>query len=156
MQNISERWSGTASGSVHLTTEGVGRVELLQNLTGQGKVVLRNIEFRGWDVGAMVAESAVRAGSTSWSSGSGAFALQHRTVQLESVRLNGDKEATLVRGTIDFARQVDLSIATADSPRFASRGPLAGRTFRVSGFLDAPTVKFEGTTASDSASTAAP
>ena len=57
-----ERFAGTASGTLHFTTQGVGRDELIARLTGRGDVRMRNIEFRGWDVNASVAkESRARA-----------------------------------------------------------------------------------------------
>jgi len=53
---LTERFTGLASGIVHLTTQGVGRDELLQHLIGKGDLKLRDVEFRGWDVNASMAE----------------------------------------------------------------------------------------------------
>jgi hypothetical protein len=39
--NLTERFTGLASGIVHLTTQGVGRDELLQHLAGKGDLRLR-------------------------------------------------------------------------------------------------------------------
>jgi hypothetical protein len=61
--SVAQRFGGMASGTVHLTTAGVGREELLQKLTGNGDVHLKNIEFRGWDVSASVADGAPRTAS---------------------------------------------------------------------------------------------
>ncbi|MGB2670253.1 MAG: AsmA family protein, partial [Candidatus Acidiferrum sp.] len=55
---FAERLAGLASGTVHLVTDGVGRDELLQKLAGGGEVQLKNVEFRGWDVTASVADGA--------------------------------------------------------------------------------------------------
>jgi AsmA-like protein len=153
--NISDRLSGVASGSVHLTTEGVGRADLLQNLAGQGKVSLRSVEFRGWDVGASVADGAAHAGISHWDSGAGAFTLLRRTLQLDAVRLDGGKQLTLMSGTIDFARQAELSIKTADAGP-PSRLSSTGNTLKLSGPLDAPTVTVDAGITRDTASASAP
>jgi len=49
-----------ASGTIRLKTAGVGREELLQKLTGAGEVHLTNLELRGWDVNASVADGIIR------------------------------------------------------------------------------------------------
>src|SRR6059058_3634796 len=49
---LGDRLNGTASGKLQLTTKGVGRDELLQNLDGSGLVNLKKVELRGWDLPA--------------------------------------------------------------------------------------------------------
>jgi uncharacterized protein involved in outer membrane biogenesis len=156
LPNVTERWSGLASGVLHLTTEGVGREDLLQNLAGQGKVNLRNVEFRGWDVGASVLDGAAHAGVSHWASGAGAFVLLHRSLKLDSVRLDDGKQWTLVNGTIDFASEAELSIKTANGEGPAARQTLGGYTLKVSGPLESPLVTFDAPAPRDSVSTSAP
>jgi AsmA family len=140
LPNVSERWSGFASGNVHLTTEGVGRAEVLQNLAGQGIVSLRNVEFRGWDVGASVADGAAHAGVSRWSGGGGTFSLRNRRLLLDDLRLDQGKQAIFVNGSVDFAREAELLIKSAESEKPASRTPVTGHALKVSGSLDAPLV----------------
>jgi hypothetical protein len=156
MPELSERWSGLASGKVHLTTEGVGRVEVLQNLTGQGSVALRNVEFRGWDVGASVADGAAHEGTSRWLSGGGNFSLRNRKLLLDNLRLDGGKQAIVVNGSVDFARDAQLLIRSADGERTASRTNAGGRLLKVSGPLDAPLVTSEAAAGRGSASMATP
>jgi len=156
MPELSERWSGLASGKVHLTTEGVGRVEVLQNLTGQGSVALRNVEFRGWDVGASVAEGAAHEGTSRWLSGGGNFSLRNRKLLLDNLRLDGGKQVIVVNGSVDFARDAELLIRSADGERTASRANAGGRLLKVSGPLDAPLVTSEAAAGRGSASVATP
>jgi len=158
--NLADQWSGLAGGTVHLTTEGIGRDDLLENLTGQGKVSLKNVEFRGWDVGASVLDGAAHSGVSRWSSGSGTFALLHRKLLLDTVRLDGGKQWIFVNGTVDFAREAELLIKTADGAKPALRTPLFGRTLKVSGPLDSPLVTLDSSSvrsaSAKSASTPAP
>jgi hypothetical protein len=156
MPAISERWSGLASGKVHLTTEGVGRVEVLQNLTGQGSVALRNVEFRGWDVGASVADGAAHEGTSRWLSGGGNFSLRNRKLLLDNLRLDGGKQAIVVNGSVDFARDAQLLIKSADGERTTSRANASGRLLKVSGPLDAPLVTSEAAAGRGSASITTP
>src|SRR5260370_30024731 len=64
-----ERFSGVASGTLQLKTEGVGRDELLGKLAGRGEFRLSKGELRGWAVNAYVADGAVRSGASHWATG---------------------------------------------------------------------------------------
>jgi uncharacterized protein involved in outer membrane biogenesis len=156
MPNVSERWSGLASGRVHLTTEGVGRVEVLQNLIGQGIVALRNVEFRGWDVGASVADGAAHEGVSHWSSGTGSFSVRNRKLLLDNLRLDADKQTIFVNGSVDFAREAELLINSVDGEKRSARPAIFGRTLRVKGPLDAPQVSEDTVPSRNSAVVAAP
>jgi hypothetical protein len=138
-----ERFAGTASGTLHLTTQGVGREELLQRLGGRGDMRVRNVEFRGWDVSASVADGEPRTGQSRWSAGEGAFTLRDRGVVLAGVRLESGREVTFVKGTVSFGRNADLTIQTATDGRRESRTPEAGRVLKISGPLDVPRVSVE-------------
>jgi uncharacterized protein involved in outer membrane biogenesis len=144
LPELSGRCSGLAGGSLHLSTSGVGREELLENLAGQGRVSLRNVEFRGWDVGASVADGAAHTGVSHWSYGSGGFSLAKRQLVLDNLRLDGGDLWTFVNGSVDFTRELQLLIKTADGKRPQLRTPIAGRTLKVSGSLDAPLVTIDG------------
>jgi uncharacterized protein involved in outer membrane biogenesis len=151
--NTSDHLSGLASGTVHFTTDGVGRENLLQNLVGRGRVSLKNVEFRGWDVAASVVDGSAHPGISHWSSGAGTFALLSRKLLLDTVRLDGGKQLIFVNGTVDFAREADLLIRTAESSSGPSiRTPLFGRTLKVSGPLDAPLVTVDVTSSHSTAS----
>jgi hypothetical protein len=140
-----ERFAGTASGSLHLTTQGVGREELLQRLAGRGDMRVRNVEFRGWDVSASVADGEPRTGQSRWTAGEGAFTLRDRGVVLAGLRLESGREVTFVKGTVSFGRNADLTIQTTTEGRRESRTPEVGRVLKISGPLDVPRVSVERT-----------
>jgi hypothetical protein len=131
-------------------------VEVLQNLTGQGIVSLRNVEFRGWDVGASVADGAAHAGVSRWLSGAGAFSMRGRKLMLDNLRLDGPRQAIFVDGSVDFARDAELLIKSVDGESVPSRAAIFGRTLRVSGPLDAPLVTVGADPSRDSARITAP
>lgn len=141
----SDQWDGVAGGSLHLTTQGVGRENLLKNLVGRGKVSMANLELRGWDVAASVLDGAPHAGVSHWSIGTGVFALQNRKINVDNLRLDAGKQWTFVNGTVDFAREADLQVRVADNVRPVSRTPVVSRTLRVNGPLDAPRVTIDVT-----------
>jgi uncharacterized protein involved in outer membrane biogenesis len=147
--HATERFAGTASGTVHFTTQGVGRDELLERLTGRGDVRMRNIEFRGWDVNASVAEGEPRAGESRWTAGEGTFTLRDRGIVLAGLRLESGREATLVKGTVSFGRNADLTIQTTSDGRreFRTAEPGFGHILKISGPLDIPRVSVENTAA---------
>jgi hypothetical protein len=143
---IGERVAGVAFGTLELQTEGVGRDELLAKMAGRGDIHLEKVEFRGWNVSASVAEGAVHAGVSHWSTGQGFFVLKDRTIQLGELRLDDGSELTRVSGTLSFGRDADLAIETtsARAGRNRKAGVLAiGHVLKVSGPLDGPKVSVE-------------
>jgi AsmA-like protein len=141
-----ERLSGAASGTLHLTTEGVGREELLQMLRGKGEVRLRNVEFRGWDVIASVADGAARTGTSRWTGGEGDFTLRDRSITVDDLKLESGREETMVHGTVNFAREAHLIIESASSGRGEKRAaPVSGaaHVLTISGPLDGLKVSVE-------------
>jgi len=140
---ITERFSGVASGTFHITTRGVGREELLQHLAGRGDVRVRNVEFRGWDVSASVADGEPRSGQSHWTAGEGAFTLRDRAIVLAGLRLEAGRELTLVKGTLSFGRDADLTVQTVTDGRRETRVPETRRVLKISGPLDVPRVSIE-------------
>lgn len=142
----SERFSGAASGTVHLTTGGVGREELLQMLAGKGEVRLKNVEFRGWDVNASVADGTARTGTSRWSVGEGAFTVRDQSIALDGLKLESGREDTIVNGTVSFAREAHLTIESANSGRGEKRAAAlsgAAHVLTISGPLGGLKVSVE-------------
>jgi AsmA family len=134
-----ERWSGLASGTIHLTTAGVGRDELLQQLAGAGNVRLSKIEFRGWDVEQSTESGGPFAGASHWTSGGGEFQLADQKVSLDGFRLDGTHQRTQLSGTISFG--MDGNLIFAPRARAATATQISqARTLHVSGQLENPDV----------------
>jgi hypothetical protein len=141
--NLPERFAGLASGTLHLTTQGVGREELLQRLTGKGEVKLRDVEFRGWDVSASMADGAPHEGASRWAAGQGTFSIRDRGISLPGLRLDSRSELTLIKGTLGFAQESDLTVQTLVREQSDNRLPEQGYVLRISGPLDLPRVSIE-------------
>jgi len=143
---IAERLGGVASGTLQVKTEGVGRDELLGKLAGRGEFRLNQVEFRGWDVNASVADGAVHTGVSRWARGEVSLRLQNSSILLEDFRLDGGKQSTLVNGTLSFARNADLSIETANARKSKGRSASdfeTGHVLKISGPLDGPKISVE-------------
>jgi hypothetical protein len=141
--NLTERFTGLASGIVHLTTQGVGRDELLQHLAGKGDLKLRDVEFRGWDVNASMADGAPHQGASRWASGEGAFLVRDRGIIFPGLRLDGSSEMTLLKGTMSFAQASDLTLQTLIDDQTGTALPEQGYVLKISGPLDVPKVSIE-------------
>jgi len=141
--------SGSASGSATLATRGVGRDELLKNLSGNGAISLKKAEFRGWDVAASAADGSVHTGVSRWTSGNGYFAVKDHNIFVHELRLNALRDQTIVDGTVSFAREADLNVRTAGpAPRekpAAGSGTPPGRILKISGPLDGPRMSLQKT-----------
>ncbi len=145
---IAERLSGTAAGTLHLKTEGVGREELLSKLEGRGDFHLNKVELRGWDVNASVADGAAHAGVSRWAAGTGSFRLKDHSIFLDGLKLDGGNQLTLVSGTLSFGRNADLAVETASTRKTKDHKPAAPgteRVLKISGPLDGPKVSIEKT-----------
>jgi hypothetical protein len=143
---FTERLAGLASGTVHVETEGVGREELIQKLAGGGEVLFKNVEFRGWDVNASVADGAAHTGTSRWTTGEGTFTMRNRGVAVENLTLESGGEKTSLQGTVSFARDANLTIETLTAGK--RRGRVigvneAGHVLKISGPLDGPRVSVE-------------
>jgi uncharacterized protein involved in outer membrane biogenesis len=141
--SLADRLAGFASGAIHLKTIGVGRDELLQKLTGAGKVRLSNLEFRGWDVNASVADGEAHPGISNWPSGVGTFTVRDRNVFLDDVRLDGGTQFTLIDGTVSFDREADLAVETSAGRRAVRNTNGPGQVLKIVGPLDGPRVTRE-------------
>ncbi len=141
--NLPERIAGLASGTVHLTTQGVGRDELLQHLAGKGELKLRDVEFRGWDVNASMADGAPHEGASRWASGQGTFLVRDRGIAFPALRLDGVSEMTLLKGTMSFVQDSDLTLQTLIDDQTGSRSPEQGYVLKISGALDVPKISIE-------------
>jgi len=143
---IAERLTGTATGTLHLKTEGVGREELLSKLEGRGDFHLIKIELRGWDVNASVADGAAHTGISRWAAGTGSFRVKGQSIFLDDLKLDGGKELTLVNGSLSFGRNAELAIETASTRSSKDRKPAEfgnGHILKISGPLDGPNVSVE-------------
>ncbi len=147
--STTDRLAGSASGTVRLKTAGVGREELLERLTGAGEVHLTNLELRGWDVNAIVADGEPHVGVSRWSTGEGTFTVANRNVILNDVRLDGGALVTFVNGTVSFGRSANLALETS-APRHSLRNAaVPGYVLKIVGPLAEPTISREKTAPAD-------
>jgi hypothetical protein len=132
------RWGGVTNGKLRLTTEGVGREELLGGLTGGGEVKLTPVEFRGWDVEASLETGAVKAGESRWTSGEGKFSIENRELVLGGIQMDGLRVKTKVEGTIGFGQVGEFTFAPLVSGKRPGAETSVKKILRVSGPLEAP------------------
>lgn len=143
-----ERWSGAASGKIRLTTDGVGRDELLKKLTGSGELRLNGVEFRGWDVPGSVESGTLRTGVSRWSSGEGEFLLDGPNLTLQAVKLEAPHGIDELNGKIGFGQDGKLTFTPASPENRNLAVVPSRRTLQVSGPLDTPVVVVEPVSAS--------
>ena len=133
-----ERWGGTASGSVQLSTGGVGREELLRQLAGEGSVKLNKIELRGWDVRASTESGVARAGTSRWTSGEGKFEIGERQVRFPAIELEGPQARTQLSGTLGFDMNGQVTFLPGAANKRGAKVVQASRGLSLSGSLETP------------------
>ena len=141
-----ERWGGTASGTIQLSTGGVGRDELLRQLSGEGNVKLSKIELRGWDVRASTESGVARAGTSQWKSGEGKFEIGEQQVRFEGIQLEGPQARTQLSGMLgfDMSGQVTFLPGVVGGSKRGSKIVQASRGLSLSGPLEAPKAAVQG------------
>ena len=141
-----ERWGGTASGTIQLSTGGVGREELLRQLSGEGNLKLSKIELRGWDVRASSESGVARAGTSQWKSGEGKFEIADQQVRFEGIQLDGPQARTQLSGTLgfDMSGQVTFLPGVAGGNKRGSKIVQASRGLSLSGPLETPKAAVQG------------
>ncbi|HLZ13800.1 MAG TPA: AsmA family protein [Candidatus Acidoferrum sp.] len=138
---IADRFAGALDGTMDLRTEGVGREALLDKLMGEGRIQLKKIEFRGWDVPASFASGALHAGASRWIDGEGMFHVSGRSVEVNNLRLRAPQGEVSLKGSVSFGRDADL---TMESPAPAkSKTPRPDRIMQISGPLEGPKVAIQ-------------
>jgi len=140
-----EYLSGTASGKLHLTTSGVGRDTLVSQLAASGELQLKNLELRGWDVGASMDTGILHTGSSRWASGEGEFSIHDRTVQFDALVLENPHVKTRLDGTLDFSQDLKLTFAPAAPDKHGVKSVVSPRLFQLRGPMEKPVATVEVT-----------
>jgi hypothetical protein len=133
-----ERWGGTVSGSIQVSTDGVGREELLRQLAGQGVVRLSKVELRGWDVRASTESGAARTGTSKWKSGEGKFEIEDQEVRFSAIQLEGPKSRTALSGTVGFDMSGNVTFQPGADNKRGTKMTEASRGLSLSGPLETP------------------
>jgi hypothetical protein len=143
---VADRVMGTMSGNLELKTEGVGRDALLDELRGEGRIQLKKVEFRGWDVQASFAAGTPHAGASRWNDGEGVFHVSERSLEVNHLWLRAGQEELRLKGSISFGRQADLTLENA-STAGKQRGAGPERVMQISGPIEGPKVAIQNISA---------
>jgi hypothetical protein len=138
-----EYWGGAASGKLHLTTSGVGRDALVAQLAASGELRFKNLELRGWDVGASMDTGILHTGASRWATGEGEFTIRDRAVQFDGLVLENPRSKIQLDGTLDFSQDLKLTFAPAAAEKRGVKSVAAPRLFQLRGPLEKPVATVE-------------
>ena len=139
----SERWNGVASGTLHLTTSGVGRDDLLSQMSGRGDIQLKNVEFRGWDVPSSLDGNTAKTGSSRWANAEGEFEIKDRQVNFDAIQLDGQRTKVWLGGTLGFGKDVTLAFRSAPAGSHEAPRGAEVRVLEISGSVESPRASLE-------------
>jgi len=146
LAQLSNRLTGTAFGRLELHAGGIGREALLRSMDGKGEIRLSNVELRGWDVAGTMAQGEWKTGTSRWTAGAGTFHLSDGGFDLNSLRLASPAGEFLLKGSVSFSEDADLTAESHLTGRNA-RTENAVRFMQISGPLAEPRVSLEKATA---------
>jgi len=146
LAQLSDRLAGTAYGRLELHAGGIGREALLSSLDGKGEIHLAGVELRGWDVPGTMALGEWKTGTSRWTAGVGTFHLSDGGFDLNSLRLASPSGEFLLKGSVSFSEDADLTAESHLTGRNA-RAESTVRFMQISGPLAEPKVSLEKATA---------
>jgi hypothetical protein len=146
LSHLSDRLAGTADGRLELHAKGIGREALLGGLDGKGEIHLVNVELRGWDIAGTMALGEWKTGTSRWTAGAGTFHLSDGGFDLNSLRLASPAGEFLLKGSVSFSEDADLTAESHLTGRNA-RAENTVRFMQISGPLAGPKVSLEKATA---------
>ncbi|HEU0368400.1 MAG TPA: AsmA-like C-terminal region-containing protein, partial [Candidatus Acidoferrum sp.] len=146
LADVANHLAGTASGRIEMKAKGIGREALLKSLSGKGDLHLSRVELRGWDLAGTMAQGEWKTGISRWASGSGTFHIGDGGFELNTLRLASSSEEFLLKGSISFSQDADLTAESHVVGR-AVRPETAVRFLTISGPLTEPKVSLEKVTA---------
>ena len=146
LARASDRLAGTASGSVEIHAEGIGRDALIESLAGKGELRLTNVELRGWDLPATMAVGEWRTGNSRWAAGAGTFHVSDGGFDLNSLRLTSPSGEFLLKGSVSFSEDADMTAESHATGRKAVPQNTV-RFLQISGPLSGLKVSLEKATA---------
>jgi hypothetical protein len=145
LAHLANRLAGTAAGALELHATGVGRDALLASLVGKGELRLASVELRGWDIAGTMAQGEWKTGTSRWTAGTGTFHLGDGGFDLNSLRLASPSGEFLLKGSVSFSEDTDLTAESHTTGR-KPRTDGAARFLQISGPLAEPKVSLEKAT----------
>jgi hypothetical protein len=140
---VADRMAGTLGGTLELKTDGIGREVLLDKLKGEGRIQLKKVEFRGWDLQASFASGAPHVGASRWAEGDGFFHVSDRSLEVNHLLLRAPQQEISLKGSVSFGRQADLTLETAGANIGKNKTPGPERVMQISGPLEGPKVAIQ-------------
>ena len=100
------------------------------------------MELRGWDIAGTLALGDWKTGTSHWASGDGTFHLSDSGFELNSLRLTSTSGDLLLKGSVSFSENTDLTAESRVADRIA-RPQNTIRFMQISGPLAEPKVSLQ-------------
>jgi len=134
--SLSGRIAGTASATLNLSAHGIGRVELIDSLDGQGTLNGKSVSVRGVDLSNAIAGSNDRAPDL-FASIQGSYRVRDRSVDLTNVVMEHARGRVVADGRVDFSHALNIRLRSSlTSPAPAD----PQQNFLLGGTLESPSV----------------
>jgi hypothetical protein len=137
---LDSRIAGTSSGTLSLSTHGVGREALFASMEGKGTIDARNAEIHGLDFTGVFRGSGDTqdSSSSSFASIAGVFQIQNRGITLSNFVLNHSQGRLQADGRIDFSHALNIRIVRSIPQAGAAPASGAPSGFLLSGTIENP------------------
>jgi hypothetical protein len=135
---LNNRFSGTASATIRISSHGIGRENLVRSIEGDGKLDARKAEFRGLIFPSMTPGSKQDYSAGPFASAQGSFHIGNGAIAISDLLLENSQGRFQAEGHIDFSHALDLRIHPSNIRAATNAGsaPLPG--FLLRGTIEAP------------------
>jgi AsmA-like C-terminal region/AsmA family len=135
---LNDRIGGIASGSLTLSTHGIGRQNLVGSLEGKGTLNARSVELRDVDLSSIFPAGDPPPGPPTFSSVQVTYSISGRNINLSESVLDDSQGKVRAVGRIDFSHALNLQLHSPALHAAGDPGAAVQSTFLLSGTIENP------------------
>jgi hypothetical protein len=129
---------GNVSGTVTLSSHGIGRANLIGSIQGQGTLNGRNVELRGVDLSGVFPGGNSESTSNLYSSVQGAYRIQRGEIDLASFVMDNSHGRLEAEGRIDFSHALNIRVRPSIFQAATSADLALPPSFFLTGTIESP------------------
>jgi uncharacterized protein involved in outer membrane biogenesis len=138
--SLSTRVAGTASATLTLTAHGVGRVNLVRSMEGNGRLDARNVELSGMDFASLISGDAQDSSAGRFASAQGNFRISGGGIEVADFVLDNSQGRFQAEGRIDFSHALNLRIHPSIFHATTNLASAPPPSFVLGGTIESPNV----------------
>jgi hypothetical protein len=138
--SLSTRVAGTASATLTLTAHGVGRVNLVRSMEGEGRLDARNVELSGMDFASLISGDTQDSSPGRFASAQGNFHIGGGGIEVADFILDNSQGRFQAEGRVDFSHALNLRVHPSIFHATTNLASAPPPSFVLGGTIESPSV----------------